>query len=165
VATNAYCPQGGEKRWGHAYRNGNEIIWESAGSEDGWLDYPGQRTYWLNWKSAVYDDTRIDTSELSVVEIQAYVSTQEYQSPTTNFVEAAGQLAVITYLGSDQVNIFNATCTEYFLRVVMRAQITQADGGGADSEAGPDSASAADAPDAIAEATTDASSDAGDGAD
>jgi hypothetical protein len=120
----------------------------------------------------VYHDTGVDVSELSVIDIEAYVSTDE-QNPTSNFVPASGQLAEINYLNNQEVHIFNATCAEYFLRVVMHAQVMQTDGAGADAAAmadatgdsGFDAASPPDAADAFAEATADISTDGADGAD
>jgi hypothetical protein len=167
-----YCAQGGSDDggfilFGQAFRDGNEIIWESAAINEPWLDYTGQRTYWLNWRAALHDDLGVDVSELTVIDIVAYVSTDE-QNPTSNFVPASGQLAEINYLNNEEVHISNATCAEYFLRVVMHGQLTPTDGAKSDAasadaaDSGSEAAPAPDAADAGVEATADASADRAD---
>ena len=53
-------------------------------------------------------------------ETHAWVATGEADKPDGTFVEAAGQLAYMNYGGNDQLNVFNATCADYSLRVVVR---------------------------------------------
>jgi hypothetical protein len=142
-----------------------------------WLDFPGQRTFWLNWRHAV-EGIGVKLSTLSVDEIQAYVSTDE-DMPTNGFTPASGQLAEMNYLSNQEVHIFNATCTEYFLRVEMRGHLSvdptlprvavkagepvEMDAGATDApaESGLDASSTADAPDAPADSPADVSDDAG----
>jgi hypothetical protein len=132
----------------HAYRNGDEIVWETSDSVfDPWLDYPGQRTYELNWQSTIRSDfPDVDLCTLHVVSVDSYISTDQNG---INFVPAAGQLVETTYplvvdddaelphdagLDADgaatageqangQVNVFNGTCAEYFLRVVVTLRV------------------------------------------
>jgi hypothetical protein len=114
----------GDSTLGNAYRVGDAIVWESAGAtqSDAWLDYTGARTYALNWAESVRSWLGIDKCILhanyDVANVVAYVATDRH-NPTGNFVEASGQLAEMTYLTSEQVNVTNGTCAEYFLRVVV----------------------------------------------
>ncbi len=127
AAPTASCSGGDDQPFGHASRNGNEILWESSPamgmqSEPAteWLDYPGQRTYRLNWVAAVKRDVPdVNPGSLSVSWVSPYVSIYENGG---FYVEAAGQLAEMSST-NQQVNVTNATCAAYFLRVVVALQV------------------------------------------
>jgi hypothetical protein len=113
----------GGSGYGTAYLNGREIVWESSGQDTYWLHYPGQRTFVLDWSEAVSCQLGIDpcilTNDYVVTDWEAYVSALP-QNFNENSVSAAGQLAELTCLSSTNMCIMNATCAEYYLRVVVR---------------------------------------------
>jgi hypothetical protein len=182
----ATCAGSDPGKYVHVYRNGDEIVWETSGSVfDKWLDYPGQRTYQLNWQSAVREAfPDVDLCTLYVVNVDSYIATDENGA---GFVPAAGQLVEMTYplvadddaasaslQANGQVNVFNGTCAEYFLRVVVTMHVGDficgchgpcpdggagsPDAGEATVEAGADSNPALDAPgDVSVEAGADSS--------
>jgi hypothetical protein len=138
-------------------RTGGVIFWETSNSVgDKWLDYPGQRTYELNWQTAVrqaFPD--VDPCTLYVVNVDSYISTDEHGA---GFVPAAGQLVEMNFplvadddaagaslQANGQLNVFNGTCAEYFLRVVVTMRVGDpicgcrgpcADGGAGSADAG-----------------------------
>jgi hypothetical protein len=133
AAPDPTCNEGNASAFGHTYRSGNQIVWETSGSVfEKWLDYTGERTYQLNWQSTIRrDHPDVDLCTLHVVQVDSFVATDE---SGINFVPAAGQLSEMTYpLVSDddagapqangQVNVLNATCAEYFLRVVVTLEV------------------------------------------
>ena len=148
-----YCAEGDTRptSFGQAYWSGSEIVWDSVGPDGIWLDYPGERTYWLNWWQSVHDQLGgFDLNTLppgALTEYQAYVATDEFGQ---NSVEASGQLAEFgrfavtegsTVWTNTGIAVLNASCAEYFLRVVIRLHVGEA----------------APAPDASVESGADAS--------
>jgi hypothetical protein len=115
--------------------------WQSSGLDDTWLDFPGGRTYTIfpfttsQWQSSPrfygpYTGFDID------------VATDPQPTTTGNFTPASGNLAEV-FLVSDpspsqfaaqqvadaaavppSFNIVNATCADYYLRVVVHRDPT-----------------------------------------
>ena len=130
------CPGENTRVPGEAWIDGNDIVWESSPFRGPWLDFPGQRTYELKWRTAF--ESAIAASPMASrfsapgslqafvdqlpypYDTNASVATGEADKPDGTFVEAAGQLAYMNYAGNDQLNVFNATCADYSLRVVVR---------------------------------------------
>jgi hypothetical protein len=185
------CTESNPGTYVHAYRNGDQIVWETSDSVfQGWLDYPGQRTYELNWQSTIRSDfPDVDLCTLHVVRVDSYIATDD---GGINFVPAAGQLVEMTYplvvdddaelpnadgaatageQANGQVNILNGTCAEYFLRVVVTLQVGTAYSGchppdaavesGGETGAQPDAPGASDASDASDAATGSTDATAG----
>ena len=131
--------------------------WQSSGILDAWLPFPAQRGYML------YAELPQDRPPTSVI---AYVSVTE-KANDDQWVVASGNLAELNAFGWDAkrnawpVRVHNDTCANYFVRVVVRADIP--------SPRGPADAGAGDAPDAgdtrdggDADADTSDASDGGD---
>jgi hypothetical protein len=171
------CPQTSpDPDTSFAYQNGDEVVWESSQIQigDKWLDYPGQRTYRVNWISTIERLLpAIDTCKLRIVKTNVYVAIDPYGA---GFVEASGQLAEMTYaFASDvpngpgelngQVNIVNATCAEYFLRVVITLQVAQDEFPGCNPDAGTDAGDSGTEASLTDTAQTLDGSDASDAAD
>jgi hypothetical protein len=156
-----YCNQGDTDfvPFGHAYRNGNEIVWESAGAYDLWLDFPGERWYWLDWGEEVLQELHIDLHSVAIDEgpdVETYVSSSADAS-TSAYVPASGQLTEIGCLFNWRVCVLNATCAQYFLRVVVRMHLAEGD-----AAAGPDGAVETGAPEASSLSDGQSSSDVSD---
>jgi hypothetical protein len=133
------CPGANTAVQGDARVDGNDIVWESTGTGDPWLDFPGQRTYEFKWRAAF--ESAILSSPMASrfsapgslqafvdllplpYDTQAYVANGQVDAQDSTFVEAAGQLAYMHYVGPDQLNVFNATCALYSLRVVVRVSL------------------------------------------
>jgi hypothetical protein len=113
----------GGNGFGTAYLSGREIVWESSGQDDAWLDYRGSRTFFLDWSEAVACQLGIDPCTLQndyvVTDWEPYVSTYQ-QNSNQNSVLASGQLAELTCLSPSGMCITNGTCERYYLRVVVR---------------------------------------------
>ena len=103
-------------------------IWDSAVSH-GWIDYGGNETITFTLPAG-FPSTSTPGFALS-----AYVSTGTDQSPDGGgqFVEAAGQLAEFQALTRNSFQVFNDTCSKYYLRVVATVTVPSAP-----VDAGPD---------------------------
>lgn len=133
------CPGENTLVPGEAWVDGNDIVWESSPTAGPWLDFPGQRTYEFKWRAAF--ESAIAGSPMASrfsapgslqafvdqlpypYETHPWVATGEADKPDGTFVEAAGQLAYMNYAGNDQLNVFNATCADYSLRVEVRVSL------------------------------------------
>jgi hypothetical protein len=107
--------------FGTAFRNGSEIVWESAGYDEGWLDFRGLRTFNLDWSQAVSCQLGIDPCTLNnydVIDWEADISIND-AGKNKNLVSGAGQLANIVCLSSSRMCVTNGSCAPYFLRVVV----------------------------------------------
>jgi len=145
-----YCPQGDKAfvPFGHATRTGNEIVWQSASPYDLWLDFPGERTYWLDWGEEVLQQLHIDLHSVVVDEgpdVETDVSASADAS-TTAYVPGSGQLTEIGCLTNWRVCVLNATCAEYFLRVVVRMHLSEGDAATVPDAAGETGAPEANSP-------------------
>jgi hypothetical protein len=122
VCTDSGVATAGCPGFGTAFRNGSEIVWESSGQDEGWLDFRGQRTFKLDWSQAVSCQLGIDPctleSDYVVVDWEAYISVFDAGS-NANSVGGTGQLANIMQLSSSNMWVLNAGCAPYFLRVVV----------------------------------------------
>jgi hypothetical protein len=85
-------------------------VWESSPFDHGWIPFDGNETLVFTLPSNFHDYS---------YSLQAWVSTGSDQTEAGGgqFVEAAGQLAEFQ-LTSDGFQVFNDTCSSYFLRVV-----------------------------------------------
>lgn len=109
--------------------------WQTSGLTGPWLPFPARRTYWL------------DTQALGRLpsEINVWVSTVERPNEGTgSFTMASGNIALIAGVTPQGMLLTNDTCSELFVRVVVKAEpvVAPADAGGLDAAA--DSAPPAD---------------------
>ena len=137
-----HCPGENTMVPGEARVDGNDIVWESSPQRGPWLDFPGERTYEFKWGAAF--ESAIAASPMGSrfsapgslhafvdqlpfpYETHPYVATGQPDAQDSTFVEAAGQLAYMHYAGNDQLNVLNATCADYSLRVEVRVSLEPA---------------------------------------
>jgi hypothetical protein len=112
---------------GLVHQEGDTFVWESSTLDGPWLDFPGERTYVFN-----FPEPFMARQPETVI---AYVASDH--NAQSNFVIASGQLAEFS-LAPNTLTVLNATCAEYFLRVVAYASPPDAgsrDAGGPDAGA------------------------------
>jgi hypothetical protein len=132
--------------WGDAPGQGiflDDNTWITTNVDDPWLDFPPGRIWGLDppgWKDQGREPT----------EMQAWVSAGPNPNDGgDNWSQASGNLAEFWGAAPGHINVSNATCAHWYLRVLLRAA--------------PRDASSSDAPaDAPADAS-EAGADAGDG--
>lgn len=94
--------------------------WESTSPNGTWLDYPGERGYYLELR----DSQTGQVLDGTVYEVIVYISTSAHPGTDgTQFTIAGGNLSVIKILGK-QVYVQNDTCADYFMRAVVHFQPT-----------------------------------------
>lgn len=111
----------------------DENTWQTTPFEGRWLDFPHRRLWAL--------DTRPLGARVPA-NVRAYVSASPEPNkyppdpgqPLGNFTSGAGDLAVFQYVKPFEVQVFNSTCADYFVRVVVEAEPFPPDlDGGADA--------------------------------
>jgi hypothetical protein len=95
--------------------DGDQVVWESAPLAGPWGDFLGQRIYVFPFPMPFQPTDVVPTVSID-------------RDPAENFTVAAGQLAELSHLTTDGVTVLNATCQEYFLRVVVRGTLLPAHG-------------------------------------
>ncbi len=90
-----------------------EDVWESTGQQDHWLWFPGQRT-WVFDVSALGNRTPYETT--------VYMSAQEEPNRTGNHTEAGGNIALLSAVGPNRVNVTNDSCSDFYLRLVLKVR-------------------------------------------
>ncbi|MFO0675696.1 MAG: hypothetical protein U0169_04135 [Polyangiaceae bacterium] len=133
----------------------DENTWESGAVDGVWLDYRAARTIAFV-VSPFYD--RVPTSfEAYISPVPEPLADPAPGTAPDNFSVATGNLAEFIDARAGGVNVYNATCASYYLRVVLRfAPVVKppidpdaGDGGDGSRESGADGSSDA----AIADAT------------
>lgn len=125
--------------------------WESGPFDGEWLAYPGQRKVAL---------TIPEAAGRTILSVEPYVSVGSRPFLRgDDYTVASGDLAKITWDG--RINLQNATCADFYLRVVVRyapqPNALTVDGGDASTDAGaPDSPGADASTDAPLEGTVGA---------
>jgi hypothetical protein len=115
---------------------GYELVWETTPIVGPWLDFPGQRTYVVQYPPGL--SGHLPTS------VEVYVSSDNPDNPDggnasadataaaashANYTTASGSLAEFTNTTATQLSVLNATCAGYSMRMVVRAQVTAFDAG------------------------------------
>jgi hypothetical protein len=116
--------------------SGYELVWETSSIVGPWLDFPGQRTYVIQFPPGL--SGHLPTS------VDVYVSSDNpsprdngdacadgnaLECPHLNYTTASGSLAEFTNTTATQLSVWNATCALYSMRMVVRAQVTALDAG------------------------------------
>ena len=117
--------------------SGYELVWETTPIVGPWLDFPGQRTYVIQFPPGL--SGHLPTS------VDVYVSSDNpspaadngdagadgnaLEAPHLNYTTASGSLAEFTDTTATQLSVLNATCAAYSMRMVVRAQVTALDAG------------------------------------
>ncbi|HXN34370.1 MAG TPA: hypothetical protein VN894_21055 [Polyangiaceae bacterium] len=103
-----------------------QIRWQSTPFDGPWLEFPGQRTYTINFPQPF----------ASPPEIALYLAADPADAEA-NFVVGGGNLAQLSALTSASVQVFNPSCARYGLRVVATGlAATAADGRDGDGGGG-----------------------------
>lgn len=101
--------------------------WQSSDLAGAWLAFPARRTYWL------------DTQALGRMpsEVNVWVSTVERPNEGPgSFTMASGNIALIAGVTPQGLLLTNDTCSELFVRVVVKAEAEPSgDAGVADASA------------------------------
>jgi hypothetical protein len=133
--------------------NGNTLTWTTSSLSGPWLDYPGNRTYIINFPPPF--GTAAVLPPYPVLSADNPLDA----SPHDNFISGLGYLGEFTNLTNQQVTVNNASCAHYFLLIEVTAELSaEAGASGADVSNGID---AGDAPDASPSDATADSADAG----
>ncbi len=138
------------------YRSGDELVWDTAPLEGPWTGYNGMETMTLFYPPAMTDALGPNGFPTSVL---VWVSSSSNSTQSTPFVPAAGQLAETYYISSSAVQVFNATCANYAVRVEIRAFAPQTSTSDAGADAATTDAEVTDAEATDAEITDGAFTD------
>lgn len=142
--------------------NGNALTWVTSSLNGAWLDFPGNRTYIINFPPPL--------GAASILTLYPLLSADNPldASPHDNFISGLGYLAEFKYVTNQQLTVNNASCAHYFLLIEVTADLSAEAGApngtdaGASTDASPSDATgdAADA-DASAADGSAGSADAG----
>lgn len=113
-----------------AYLDGNTVVWESSPFDGEWLPFVGGTWVLVNWKKtveAVVKGTPYEGWAVAPSEIDPYVATTEDAATSRILVPTGDQLTEMQNVGPDGVWINNASCADYFLRVVARLHLVAPD--------------------------------------
>ncbi len=98
--------------------------WQTSDLAGPWLAFPARRTYWLDTQAL----GRMPT------EVNVWVSTVERPNEGTgSFTTASGNIALIGGVTPQGLLLTNDTCSELFVRVVVKAAPTTGRDAGADA--------------------------------
>jgi hypothetical protein len=138
------------------YRDGDELVWYSNAFNGEWLDFNGLETlnvfYPPEISMALAGDTAAGGVPTSVI---AWTSSdpEDAAVENRNFTQSSGQLAEFPFMNQNVVQVLNASCAHYSVRLEVRAAIPPTmdtgaipplvDGGSGDAEAAIDGQEAA----------------------
>jgi hypothetical protein len=116
--------------------NGNVVTWATSAFDGPWLDYPGQRTYIINFPKgfAGYPLT-------SPPQVQIAIDNPDAGEPH-QFITGVAYLAEFSNDSPQQITVLNPSCAGYFLRVEFQAEIPSDAGSDGDEFAVTDAGSA-----------------------
>jgi hypothetical protein len=98
---------------------GAEMIWDTSLNMGPWLDYPGNRTYIINYPRS-----------LSGNQPSAYFDWISSDNPVeagashSNVISGGDYIAQFMNVGPDQLTVNNGTCARYSLRIEVQARLT-----------------------------------------
>lgn len=101
--------------------------WESNPIGDGWVPYDGQTQYTMNVR-----DKSGATIQGRIFKITSYIATNVYGTDGT---QTAGNLTEEIQIGPAQIRVWNQTCANYYVRVVVEARPESVDAGVSDASA------------------------------
>jgi hypothetical protein len=142
---------------GNVYENGNDLIWESGPVDGTWRDFRGQEAYTFLWPAPFAGHLPYS--------YESWVSTSPTPQDPQNGgpqINASGQLAQYTSVSPWGLVVENASCAEYYLRVVAYAHTNGPLGASVDAGVAPEDASptGGDAQEERGDGAADASADA-----
>lgn len=122
--------------------NGDEqIVWDTSSFLGPWLDFPGQRTYIIQYPPGFAGHVPTGVWPWVSSDNDAGVDVSH-----SNWTPASGQLFEVTNTESTQLTVLNATCVDYGLRIEFQADLPKASAG--DASSSPDAAVSSDTADA-----------------
>jgi hypothetical protein len=107
--------------------NASRTRYETSPFDGQYLHFPGGRRYEILHHLAA-----------KPVDITTYLAFQERPLPGSNLSESAGNQAVIEAVDEQQIQVFNDTCSEFYLRLTATTDPTMSDGGTPPSDSGTD---------------------------
>lgn len=118
----------------HLFDDQGELGWETASLDGPWLDYPGNRTWVIDFPPEL--QTGCPPSD-----VMPYISADNSGVPNashSNWVNGAGQLDEYGSVSPTSISVTNATCAEYALRLVIHVPTVQSVTGSAPATPPPD---------------------------
>jgi len=106
--------EGGAESFGSEITEGQMVtadVWESSGQLDKWLWFPRQRAYFFNIHAL---GGRIPYETI------AYLSAEEEPNRTGHYTLGGGNVALFSGVGPNRVDVRNDTCSDYYLRLVVK---------------------------------------------
>jgi hypothetical protein len=130
--------------------NGNTLTWATSSLSGPWLEFPGNRTYIINFPPPL--------GAAPILPPYPLLSSDNPldASPHDNFISGPGYLAEFSNVTAQQLTVNNASCAHYYLLIEVTADLSAEAGA---SEAGASNGS--DAGDAGDASLSDATADAG----
>jgi hypothetical protein len=97
--------------------SGDLLIWDTSPVNGPWLDYPGNRTYIINFPPGLAGNT--------VLNYSAWIAADNPQdgAPHTSFVTGPGYVAQFQNTTPYQLTVLNGSCAGYSLRIEVQAQL------------------------------------------
>jgi len=106
--------EGGVESFGEEITEGHMVtadVWESSGQHDKWLWFPRQHAFFFDVPAL---GGRIP------YETTAYLSAEEEPNKNGTFAQAGGNVAIFSGVGPNRVDVRNDTCSDYYLRLVVK---------------------------------------------
>jgi hypothetical protein len=131
--------------------SGGTVTWDTSPLSGPWLNYPGNRTYILNFPEALSQALAGGTSQANVSACISADNPGDAGVPHMNFICGAGYVAEFSNVTSNQLTVLNASCAGYSLRIEVQAQLASDAGTVGDAGTGTDGDAGVDAEDAAAD--------------
>ncbi len=104
--------------------SGGTVTWDTSPLSGPWLDYPGNRTYVLNFPEALSQALAGGTSQVNISACISADNPVDAGLPHMNFICGADYVAEFSNVTSSQLTVVNASCAGYSLRIEVQAQLT-----------------------------------------
>jgi len=117
---------------------GKEILtWYTSSLTGPWLDYPGNRTYIVNFPWAPSGPLASESSfPIQVDAPSAWISADNPDNPDAahaNFIGGPGYVVEFSNVTPDQLTVINASCSRYSLLIEAQVEVTPDAGSAAEA--------------------------------
>jgi len=120
--------------------NGNALTWATSSLNGPWLEFPGNRTYIINFPAPLGAAPILPPYPLLSADNPVDASAHD------NFISGPGYLAEFSNVTTQQLTVNNASCAHYSLLIEVTADLSaEAGASGAGASNGADAGDAADA--------------------